>query len=417
MKLSIITINYNNREGLQKTIDSVICQTWKDYEWIVIDGGSTDGSKELIEQYQQHFAYWCSEPDKGTYHAMNKGISHSTGDWIMILNSGDYLYLDNTLSEVFTIMPDNVDIVYGNSIEDDKGYKRVIMANDNPDIMKFWPAYRHGSSLVRGDLHRKELFDLSRTDLGYALDWELIHRLYLKGKTFKKIDIILECYEKEGVSNHEILNRWYNYKITRKGSTKELLVFLFDLIVYKYRMITAPVFKLYYAFQTEYLENDILPHIPFWNIRRFILKRRGLKIGEGSFIMKSVYFQDVFQLEVGNFSHINRGCLIDARGGINIGDNVSVSHNVSLMTGGHDYQSTIFAGKFKPIVIEDYAWIGIGAIVLQGVHIGKGAVVCAGAVVVKDVGDYEIVAGVPAKKIGERNRHLDYHCLWETPLT
>ena len=68
-------------------------------------------------------------------------------------------------------------------------------------------------------------------------------------------------------------------------------------------------------------------------------------------------------------------------------------------------------------MIDDYVWIGIGVIVLQGVHIGKGAVVCAGAVVTKDVGEYEIVAGVPAKKIGERNKDLDYKCLWETPLT
>ena len=80
MKLSIITINYNNKAGLQKTIDSVICQTWKDYEWIIIDGGSTDGSKELIEQYQQYFAYWCSEPDKGVYNAMNKGITKAKGE-------------------------------------------------------------------------------------------------------------------------------------------------------------------------------------------------------------------------------------------------------------------------------------------------------------------------------------------------
>ena len=83
MKLSIITINYNNKAGLQRTIDSVICQTCKDFEWIVIDGGSTDGSKQLIEQYQSHFAYWCSEPDNGVYHAMNKGITHAKGEYLL----------------------------------------------------------------------------------------------------------------------------------------------------------------------------------------------------------------------------------------------------------------------------------------------------------------------------------------------
>ena len=89
MHLSIVTINYNNLSGLQKTIDSVLSQSFEDFEWIVIDGGSTDGSKELLEQYQEHFAYWCSVPDKGIYNAINKGIKLATGDIIGLLNSGD----------------------------------------------------------------------------------------------------------------------------------------------------------------------------------------------------------------------------------------------------------------------------------------------------------------------------------------
>ena len=256
---------------------------------------------------------------------------------------------------------------------------------------------------------------MSRKDLGYALDWELIHRLYVKGYVFKKVNTIIECYEKDGLSNNEILNRWYNFKITNNGGVIEKLKFLKSICLYKWH--SSSIFKYYQTFVTEFLINDILPHIPFWNIRRAVLKRRGIKIGYGSFIMKRVYFQDVFKLEIGKYSHINRGCLIDARGGLRIGDNVSISHNVSIVTGGHDHQSPIFAGKFQPIFIDDYVWIGVGAIVLQGVHIGKGSVVCAGAVVTKDVGDYEIVAGVPAKKVGERNHNLEYHCLWETPLT
>lgn len=96
--LSIITINYNNKNGVQKTIDSVLSQSFEDYEWIVIDGGSNDGSKELLEKYQEHFAYWCSEPDNGIYNAINKGLSHTTGDYIQFLNSGDWLY-DSTALE------------------------------------------------------------------------------------------------------------------------------------------------------------------------------------------------------------------------------------------------------------------------------------------------------------------------------
>ena len=133
--------------------------------------------------------------------------------------------------------------------------------------------------------------------------------------------------------------------------------------------------------------------------------------------MKRNYFMSPWLVEIGENSHINRGCLLDARGTIKIGNNVSVSHNVNIVTGGHVVQSKHFNGQYTPITIDDYAWLGIGCTILQNVHIGKGAVVCAGAVVTKDVPDYAIYAGVPAKKIGERNKDLDYICKGYEPLT
>lgn len=91
MKLSIITINFNNRDGLQRTINSVLSQSFKDFEWIVIDGGSTDGSRNLLEIYKKYFSYWCSEPDKGVYNAQNKGISVAKGEYMSFMNSGDII--------------------------------------------------------------------------------------------------------------------------------------------------------------------------------------------------------------------------------------------------------------------------------------------------------------------------------------
>lgn len=95
MKLSIIIINLNNLSGLQETIGSILSQTNSNYEWIFIDRGSTDGSKELIEEtandVKSNISYWCSEPDNGIYNAMNKGIRHATGEYLLFLNSGDYL--------------------------------------------------------------------------------------------------------------------------------------------------------------------------------------------------------------------------------------------------------------------------------------------------------------------------------------
>ena len=177
------------------------------------------------------------------------------------------------------------------------------------------------------------------------------------------------------------------------------------------------LYRLSSSFVFEYIINDILPLVYSWKIRRFMLKRLGVSIGKGTFIMKKTYFQYPKLFRIGSNSHINRGCLIDARGGIKIGNSVSISHNVSLVTGGHDYMSTNFEGKFLPIEIDDYVWIGVGAIILQGVHIKKGAVICAGAVVNKDVEAYQVVGGVPARPIGERTQNLDYECHWNTLFT
>jgi glycosyltransferase involved in cell wall biosynthesis len=96
LQISIITVNYNDKVGLERTITSVTRQTSLNYEHIIIDGGSTDGSAALIEQYQDRFSYWVSEPDNGIYHAMNKGIEVAQGDYILFMNSGDTFYSEHS---------------------------------------------------------------------------------------------------------------------------------------------------------------------------------------------------------------------------------------------------------------------------------------------------------------------------------
>ncbi len=110
MKLSIITINYNNRDGLKKTIESIIHQTFKDFEHIIIDGGSNDGSIKVIHQYEDHFAYWVTEKDKGIYNAMNKGTQAAQGEYCLFLNSGDILVNNEALQKAFQQNP-TADIV------------------------------------------------------------------------------------------------------------------------------------------------------------------------------------------------------------------------------------------------------------------------------------------------------------------
>ena len=97
MKYSIITVNYNNRDGLRATIESVVNQTYRDYEFIVIDGGSTDGSTDVLKEFDDKITYWVSEPDKGIYNGMNKGIAKATGDYLNFMNSGDCFYNEKVL--------------------------------------------------------------------------------------------------------------------------------------------------------------------------------------------------------------------------------------------------------------------------------------------------------------------------------
>lgn len=418
-KITVITVVYNNVSDIKDTLDSFVAQTWPEKELVVIDGGSTDGTAEIIRAYSDKTAYWCSQPDEGIYDAMNKGIDRATGEWVTFLNSGDVFADEYVLEKVFSGNSyDGVDVVYGNSIEVTDSARLHLDASPDASCMEYFPAYRHGSSFVRTKVQREFKFNLSlKNKLGYAFDWEMIHRMYKAGRTFKKVDVAMQAFLQEGVSNRPYKSRWYNYKITsgRSFSPKKLLYFLYNCMVYA--IVHSALYRWVRAFFMEFIPNSVLPHIHFWTIRRAYLKLVRAKIGKGTFIMKNVYIQSPNRLSIGAGSHINRGVVLDARGNITIGASVSVSHNVNIMTGGHDHQSRHFSGVFKPIVINDYAWIGVGATILQGVTIGRGAVVCAGAVVAKDVADYEIVGGVPAKKIGTRTDNLDYKCVWDTPFT
>jgi len=120
--ISIITVVYNNKINFSKTLESVKSQNYSNIEYIVIDGGSTDGTLDIIEQNKSLITKWTSEPDKGIYDAMNKGIILATGDYVWFLNGGDTIYSDNTLNEVFSF-ESNADVYYGDTELVDKGGK------------------------------------------------------------------------------------------------------------------------------------------------------------------------------------------------------------------------------------------------------------------------------------------------------
>lgn len=206
MKLSIITINYNNVDGLRKTINSVISQTFRDFEWIVIDGGSTDGSKDLINQYVEYFSYSISEPDSGVYNAMNKGIKQSKGEWLLFLNSGDALYDAHVLETVFIDTP-CADIIYGNYLMSN-GILRIPEKEDNITLFYFFRGTipHSGGSFIKKELFNK--YGLYDESLKIISDWKWFMQVVgFEGARIKKIELTLSLFDASGMSSTMIYEK------------------------------------------------------------------------------------------------------------------------------------------------------------------------------------------------------------------
>lgn len=191
MKLSIITVNFNNRIGLKKTIKSILAQTNQDFEWIIIDGGSTDGSKELIERNAARVDYWVSEPDKGIYNAMNKAIKVANGDYCLFMNSGDFLDADDIIETVVPYL-DGVDYLFGDDrVVDGNGNELRTSLNPlNPPI-GFWLYLNvcHQSMFIRTTLLKDRPY---REELRVCADWEhVFHNVVINGCTTKSIRLII----------------------------------------------------------------------------------------------------------------------------------------------------------------------------------------------------------------------------------
>jgi glycosyltransferase involved in cell wall biosynthesis len=167
--LSIITINLNNQTGLQKTIESVINQTFKNLEFIVIDGGSTDGSIEVIKLYQDKITYWISEHDEGIYNAMNKGIKIAKGRYCLFLNSGDF-FISHDVIKLADPFSFTVPIVYGDGKVQQK---KLITQNNLPDTLSldyfFNISLFHPSTFIKRELF--EIYGLYNENNKIVSDW------------------------------------------------------------------------------------------------------------------------------------------------------------------------------------------------------------------------------------------------------
>ena len=204
MKLSIITINRNNAAGLRKTIESVVSQTYTDFEYIIIDGASTDAGVEIIKEYADKISYWVSEPDTGIYNAMNKGIMKANGEYLLFLNSGDWLVDEEVVGD-FCNSNFNQDIVCGNINLIENGEIILAKSPDN-DALDFNFFY-HGSLLHPASFIRKELFYKYGTyNERYKIisDWEFFVRVIMIHKvSYERVERLISNFPVDGISSYK----------------------------------------------------------------------------------------------------------------------------------------------------------------------------------------------------------------------
>jgi glycosyltransferase involved in cell wall biosynthesis len=223
MKLSVITVNFNNKIGLEKTIKSAVSQDDHDFEWLIIDGGSSDGSKEVIKTYQTYFDYFVSEPDNGVYDAMNKGITAATGDYILFLNSGDTFYTPKAISIIIKHL-DTTDFIICDYIKQTKS-DTTLISQDKKEPRSY---LINGMYCHQSVLHKRSLFDmLGLYDNTYKIAAD--YAFYLKGffemqASYSFIKTPLVMYDDScGISDYNTSTE-NTYIEERKRAQKEIFV-------------------------------------------------------------------------------------------------------------------------------------------------------------------------------------------------
>ncbi len=203
-KISIITINYNDAVGLEKTVQSVVNQSCKDFEYIVIDGGSTDGSKDVIEKYKNQITYWISEKDSGIYNAMNKGIVKATGEYLLFINSGDILHNDLVVEKLYLKIDLNYTFISGSLLFLDENNKTHLKEHPEVLTLKYMMSrtLSHPSTLIKKEAFNK--YGLYNENNKIISDWEFFFKsIALNGESYKKIDLIISQFNLDGISSKQ----------------------------------------------------------------------------------------------------------------------------------------------------------------------------------------------------------------------
>lgn len=287
MKLSIVTINYNNAEGLRKTLASVAAQTYRNIEHVVVDAASTDGSVDIIKEYAEKADYsvpWSSKKDKGVYNGMNVGIQRATGDYIQILNSGDILAspdvtermiseLDSLNAKRSSLNEDSVAILYGNMLKSYDG--KTIINRDTcgsgmytPDSFLYFykGTLNHDCAYIRRDLFEK--YGLYNDEMKICSDWEwYVKAIALGGEKAVYTNIDVTIFDMNGVSE----SGGKNAELIKKERREYLEKILPATILHDYDTFSFPVLqfqrlKKYHLWPLVHFFERVLFKLEKWHV-------------------------------------------------------------------------------------------------------------------------------------------------------
>lgn len=235
-KISIITVCYNAGKEIEETIKSVINQTYKNIEYIIIDGKSSDNTIEIVNNYADSIDLIISEKDNGIYDAMNKGIDYAHGEWLIFLNAADSLYSQTILEDIFKLKNYTEDIIFGDVMNEYKWGKVRIEGKHFTGVEKRMP-FCHQSAFVRRSVLLKNKFDLNYR---ICADHNQFYNLYLNGYKFYHIPKIISNFNTNGVSGYSIkgykevskINN-YSFWTDKKGLLKAYFrVYLHNILPY-----------------------------------------------------------------------------------------------------------------------------------------------------------------------------------------
>ncbi len=223
--VTVVTVCRNVKSSLEKTMNSLLHQSYAHIDYVIIDGASTDGTPEMLGKTEG--IRWISEPDKGIYDAMNKGIRMAEGEWVIFMNAGDVFASDDTLSKVFSVERD-ADVIYGDVIKGDSIKKAE--PPHNAHRMYFC----HQSAFVRTSCLKEFPFDIQHR---MSADFKQMKQLYLAGKTFMQLDFPIAVFDTSGVSNAQRSKGLYdNIQVIREVDNWKERLRLLPRLLFTYWM-------------------------------------------------------------------------------------------------------------------------------------------------------------------------------------